>query len=589
MSLPWSDDPNRERAEELIAHYADQWPTPCTNLACQQRHPRKFYKNSVNTKTGKTRTRNFRCVCTKETLSTATVVAILGAVVTNLGSSSRQPAASRQPVLQRTLRLEDLDPLSNGNSDDGLILETQPSAYHPSHSPALSSVHFGPSQRPAHYLSQQLLNQHQHQTPSFPTMPSNASFNFPNPTPDFPTMPSDVSYHSSAYATPPAPVYQQPESSNAAGKRRAMMTSTWQEGPVRDTGSPSLELAEALQEKERLLAENHQQSQQLMHQAHQMRNLQLENAQLHSALTETQARLAANESRLNDTNTTLHTTNTVVAQLQAAVADLRARPPTAHVAAQVDAPAAAEVDAPAPAPARPRDAPNSYAAAALDGLSAEQRAVIQDMKPPRRPFQARNREPRVTTADTATCLVYFGGLQSCPLGTLKTRLRALRVRTSAIPNISFVGRTICEMLVESSYKDALIAKMETCTFRHLPNYDPAVPQVATVSEEVRLRLRDAYATRLRNTAATTIRPVVREVFLQRMVDAQIAIPEDLADNTAMAVEVAPVAAEPGTDAVPTTTDEHMEMDEATGDTATAEVATTVSDSNPPAPGNVPNE
>lgn len=173
----------------------------------------------------------------------------------------------------------------------------------------------------------------------------------------------------------------------------------------------------------------------------------------------------------------------------------------------------------------------TYASATRNGLTAEQMEVIKAMKPPPRPFRARRDQP-ASDGNTPTVRVYFGNMQSCPLGLLKTRLRALRIRTSAIPNFAFVGKSICELLVEASYKDELIAKMEQFTFRHLPNYDPAVPQDPNVTEEVRVRLQEAYAARLRKTAGTTTRPVVRQVFLQMMTAGNIPIPEDLADNTA---------------------------------------------------------
>ncbi|KAF9943574.1 hypothetical protein BGZ70_005761, partial [Mortierella alpina] len=258
-------------------------------------------------------------------------------------------------------------------------------------------------------------------------------------------------------------------------------------------------------------------------QAALIQQLQGENSSLQQRLSETQDRLLRHEDSLQS--------------LQQAVQALQA-------AQTAPAPAAPE---PAPAPAQrvPRmqaaavvpvlrpdsaDVPMTYASATRNGLTAEQMEVIKAMKPPPRPFRAR-RDQQASDSNTPTVRVYFGNMQSCPLGLLKTRLRALRIRTSAIPNFAFVGKSICELLVEASYKDELIAKMEQFTFRHLPNYDPAVPQDPNVTEEVRVRLQEAYAARLRKTAGTTTRPVVRQVFLQMMNASNIPIPEDLADNT----------------------------------------------------------
>ncbi|KAF9367333.1 hypothetical protein BGX21_007543, partial [Mortierella sp. AD011] len=119
---------------------------------------------------------------------------------------------------------------------------------------------------------------------------------------------------------------------------------------------------------------------------------------------------------------------------------------------------------------------SSYASALSHNLSAEQLALIKEMKPTPRPFASKTGTPRVVAATTPTIRLYFGNMQSCQLRVLKERLRVLRVRTSAIHNFAFVGKTICEMLVETSYKDALIAKLQLCTFKYLPNYNPAVAQ-----------------------------------------------------------------------------------------------------------------
>ncbi|KAG0242111.1 hypothetical protein BG011_003382, partial [Mortierella polycephala] len=163
-------------------------------------------------------------------------------------------------------------------------------------------------------------------------------------------------------------------------------------------------------------------------------------------------------------------------------------------------------------------------------------------------------------------------MQSCHLGVLKTRLRALRISTSCIYNFSFVSKSICELLVDDSYKDDLIAKIDQFTFRHLPNYDPAVPQDPNVTEKVRARLKEAFTNRLRMTASTATRPVVQQVFIDMMTDASIPVPKDMPDNTTV-VDV-PIPAE-------NTTDEEMTL--AHRDQAAVAVEGDANDSNASAP------
>ncbi|KAF9537111.1 hypothetical protein BGW38_010082, partial [Lunasporangiospora selenospora] len=173
----------------------------------------------------------------------------------------------------------------------------------------------------------------------------------------------------------------------------------------------------------------------------------------------------------------------------------------------------------------------SFSDALRAGLSEDQRKVIASLKPPPRPFQSRR--PHVP-ATTPTSRVYFGGIDSCRLTLLKEKFRALRIRTSAIHNFAFVGRSILELLVENSYVPTLISTLSAFSFRHLPNYDPSVPGDATASPEIRERVKKAYSDRLTKTAGSTTRPVVRAAFLQLLRDASAVIPENLPDKTVAA-------------------------------------------------------
>ncbi|KAF9397284.1 hypothetical protein BGZ76_008445, partial [Entomortierella beljakovae] len=73
--------------------------------------------------------------------------------------------------------------------------------------------------------------------------------------------------------------------------------------------------------------------------------------------------------------------------------------------------------------------------------------------------------------------------------------------------------------------------MQECTFRYLPNFNPAIPQDPNVTPELRAKLKEAYTKRLIKTAGETTKPVTRAVFLQLMAEANIAVPADLKDST----------------------------------------------------------
>ncbi|KAF9973259.1 hypothetical protein BGZ75_001223, partial [Mortierella antarctica] len=526
--------PNREAAERLIRSHGTQWPSACPNPNCAQPYPRNWYKNVVTDTTHRYRTRVFRCVCKGETASVRTVMEILGPIAAAPPSAPRAARrashvlvpATQSPgtrVTQPSMTLSELDPATTDaasafETDDEDDDVRQEQEYY---SPLL----YGPSQRPFHYQTPPPATY----SPAFSSFPSGyqwtpvAQQQWPTQISSFPMSPNAIlqaspAPQSAAARASPAPQRSQsqvPDSPLLRNRKRgALVQSTWQDKQPR---SQTVEdVAQARAEAYALHQENQQQ-------AAFIQQLQGENSSLKQQLSATQDLLQKHE----DSLTSLHqAVQALQAEKNAPQAPASVDPRPRHARAAAAAPAA-----PVSAPAGP--APVSYASATRNGLTAEQLEVIKAMKPAPRPFRARRDQP-LSDANTPTVRVYFGNMQSCPLGLLKTRLRALRIRTSAIPNFAFVGKSVCELLVEASYKDELITKMEQFTFRHLPNYDPAVPQDPNVTEDVRIRLQEAYATRLRKTAGTTTRPVVRQVFLQMMNAANIPVPEDLADNTVIA-------------------------------------------------------
>lgn len=433
-----------------------------------------------------------------------------------------------------------LSPWSGGfQSQPHLMFQPQPSAPHsPSLHPSQWSYMSGAS--PA---------------PTMTQVPPTQVASSPSPAPQAPPVAAQVPVHEFR-ASPQA------ESSTAAGKRRHMEASTWlQKQPRLDASyhmapDQSAAIQQALDISDRT-------AQQLM-----AANQALQ-SQLQALVTEvSQLRKELQESRQ-------------------ALEVAKAMPQPAVVTSPLPTTAPSAAPVPQPPPAKPTETASlpqtvvqvtqatesdsavpTYASAARQGLTEAQLAVIQSMKPPPRPFKARQPASAAPKPDMAPVQVYFSGVQSGPLKVFKERLRALRVRTSQIYNISFVGKSICEFLVDASYQTKFIESMKTFTFRHLPNFDPAVPQDPNVTPETRDLLKQAYTRRLTAMASTTNRGFVREVFLSMLFASGSPVPTDLPDLTVPATSDPPSAAsEPIVTSEPTSDNTTATKDPAAEDSA----------------------
>ncbi|KAI7815761.1 hypothetical protein BC939DRAFT_508974 [Gamsiella multidivaricata] len=186
-----------------------------------------------------------------------------------------------------------------------------------------------------------------------------------------------------------------------------------------------------------------------------------------------EAEKSAMQSRLSQAETDNSAMRAEIADIRAQLAEFLALVRVAPTAAPTPVPAAASasaaparpqpqaragpsvaVAAAAAAPAAAAGSPSGYLAAARCGLSAAQLEVIRGMKPAPRPFRARA-PAGVTPAASSLVRLYFGNVQSCPLGQFKATFRALRIRTSAIANIAFVGKAIVELMVDVACHDTI--------------------------------------------------------------------------------------------------------------------------------------
>lgn len=546
---PWRDDSLRQEAERLVDSYGHLWPDPCEHATCSKPFPRSFRKDQ--TKSSGFNIRRFRCAGCKSTLGIKSVLDKLRPIQQDPSAAADRvsallqtihPAAApvrvQPPKLNQSLHLSDLDSMQEDdnmsdttnldNEEDSsllihypsnrpqwyqtpppqqqqMVLGTQvfnsplPHQYLTMQSPSLQSIH--PSQfSPFSYgTSQQQPSQfpsslHPSQwSPISPGTPLTRHQSEP------PVITQVVSTPQASQPWSPQPPSQGP-SSVALGKRPYLDASEWQQKHQRMDTTAVLhqQLAAANQANQTL----QDQMQALIAEISHLRQ------ELQAVKTQPQPAVV------------------VAPAAAAAVA-----PVVTPVVAAIVAPAAAPVAAPAAALAVVPV--STYAGAARQALTDAQKEIIKSMKPPPRPFRARQPETAAPKPDGVPVRVYFSGVQSGPLKTLKEKLRALRVRTSQIYNISFIGKSICEFMVDAGYQAKFIESMQSFTFRHLPDFDPAVPQDPNVSEETRDKLKEAYARRLTSMATTTNRGFVREAFLTLLADAGAPIPADLPPLTAV--------------------------------------------------------
>ncbi|KAG0037594.1 hypothetical protein BGZ83_003371, partial [Gryganskiella cystojenkinii] len=584
MSRIWRDNDLRLEAENLITRYGHLWPNPCEHINCTKPFPRSFKKDQA--KSSSFNIRRFRCGGCKATVSVAIILAILrpveqdpsaaDEVVTAVMQRLRpvqsvfsQPAAPAAPVrhrnpMGRSLHVSDLESFHEDEnmSDPGSHHEDDEDEDGPSpllHFPNPRPLHYQTPPSPHYSYGTQVfatpLGQMPYQSgsPSYqsPGLPSHFSTWNPSQSPSL--HPSQFSYMSGGtpvnihpQAAPPqasvqhGPATPPPQefhptagagTSASHAKRRNLETSVWnQKQPRLDSQyqmsqqhAASIQLALDMSDRQ-----NQQLTAQNQSMQNQMQALINEVAQLRKELQESRQAQATAK----------------VASVPVPVPTPLAKPAPQPVPAPapVPAPVATPVpvptpvaatsqsdqeEVPAPVPAATATAAPTYASATREGLSAAQLAIIQSMKPPPRPFKARQPANPVPKPDRPPVRVYFSGVQSCPLKVFKEKMRALRVRTSQIYNISFVGKSICEFLVDASYQAKFIESMSSFTFRHLPNFDPAVPQDPNVTEETKDLLMQAYTRRLTSMAKTTDRGFVRSIFLDMLVAAGADVPTDL--------------------------------------------------------------
>ncbi|GJJ74868.1 hypothetical protein EMPS_07226 [Entomortierella parvispora] len=146
--------------------------------------------------------------------------------------------------------------------------------------------------------------------------------------------------------------------------------------------------------------------------------------------------------------------------------------PRSHSAARSPA-AVSAVASQSNSPAKARTKATVNAGAARQGPSKAQMDIVKSMKPPR-PFRARKTAAEAARPTIAPVRVYFSGVQSGPLKVFKAKLRGLRICTSLIYNISFVGKSISgagpSLPLQPSFPSSVYAKNHHVLARFHPDF-----------------------------------------------------------------------------------------------------------------------
>jgi hypothetical protein len=124
-----------------------------------------------------------------------------------------------------------------------------------------------------------------------------------------------------------------------------------------------------------------------------------------------------------------------------------------------------------------------------------------------RPMKKLDKAPKVEPVR-----IYINGISKGPLRWIRENLNALRIRSAAIINISFVGAITAECLVLPWYVDefrARIAKLPIFTI--LENFDASVAADSKASNEVKKMVKEAFLRRVLKLAESPD-PLVRAHF-----------------------------------------------------------------------------
>lgn len=145
------------------------------------------------------------------------------------------------------------------------------------------------------------------------------------------------------------------------------------------------------------------------------------------------------------------------------------------------------------------------------------------------------KRPRVRPTLSNLQKIYVQGISRQPIKKLKSILQAVRIRTSAIPSISFVGLQTVEFLVTSDYANGFKKAIKQLSpvenrFRILECYDASTASDPTASPELKNKLQAAFVTRLHGIIKNNTNQTAQDYFKDWLQRLNLPLPEpQLAD------------------------------------------------------------
>lgn len=140
------------------------------------------------------------------------------------------------------------------------------------------------------------------------------------------------------------------------------------------------------------------------------------------------------------------------------------------------------------------------------------------------------KRPRIKPNFSTLQRVYVQGIARQPIKQLKNVLQTVRIRTSALPSISFVGLQTVEFLVTADYvkgfKKAILELSPVANrFRILDSFDASNPSDPSASPALKSKLQDAFVHRVHGIIKKNTNQIAKDHYISWLNSLNLPIPE----------------------------------------------------------------
>lgn len=139
------------------------------------------------------------------------------------------------------------------------------------------------------------------------------------------------------------------------------------------------------------------------------------------------------------------------------------------------------------------------------------------------------KRPRIKPSATNLHKVYVQGIARQPIKQLKTLFQSVRIRTSALVSISFVGLQTVEFLITGDYVNGFKRAIKDLSpvegrFKILESYDPSTAADPKASADTKNNLQVAFVRRLHGIISSNPNKVARDYFNQWLSNLNLPLP-----------------------------------------------------------------